>query len=119
MKAPIVVYDSGDILMFESVEAAELSLEAIDVENDEYVAYDSEGRLLKLGVERIKRGSGIFAVWLDKVVISCIETEPNHADDLRRILVDFFARIGLDQDWLSKATLKELVSKGLKDHKAI
>lgn len=46
---PIFISDeSGDIAAYKTVEHAELHLEAIDVENGEYVGYDAEGRVLTL-----------------------------------------------------------------------
>ena len=48
MKPPIIVYENGDVSVFASVEDAEISLEPPDVESNRYVAYDSEGRLLRL-----------------------------------------------------------------------
>ena len=48
MRPPIIVDNFGDVMFFESAHTAERYLEAIDVEHGEYVAYDSEGRLLQL-----------------------------------------------------------------------
>lgn len=43
---PVIADNHGDLLIFESVSKAEAYIEAIDVLNNEYVLYDSEGRLL-------------------------------------------------------------------------
>ena len=48
MKPPIIIDEHGDVEVYNSVEEAAMNLEAIDVENNEYIAYDSEGRLLRL-----------------------------------------------------------------------
>ncbi len=55
MKPPIfiVVASDGDLLAFDSPARVERYVESIDVENGEYLhAFDSEGRLLALEVER-------------------------------------------------------------------
>ena len=49
--APVVVDDNGDVDFFASVEDAELCLEPWVVEEG-FAAYDGEGRLLELRVER-------------------------------------------------------------------
>lgn len=48
MTPPIVVTEHGDISFYPAVAAAALALEPIDVRNNEYVVYDSEGYKLKL-----------------------------------------------------------------------
>ena len=102
MKAPIIVNEHGDIAVYESVEDAEMDLEAIDVENNEYVAYDSEGRLLRL-----------IPKPLHEVVIVSAEQEPSHADELHAILFRFLMEVGVPADWLKQASLQELVAKAL------
>jgi hypothetical protein len=81
MKAPIVVNEHGDVSVFETVEHASRSLEAIDVAYNEYVAYDSEGRLLTMEVSETQQ-----------VVFRAAETVAAHTDDLRRILLEFLSR---------------------------
>ena len=54
MKPPFIVNESssvdvpGDVTFYESASDLEGHLEAIDVENEEFFAFDSEGRLLRL-----------------------------------------------------------------------
>lgn len=50
IKLPIIIDEHGDISIFLSVAEACDYLEPIDVKNNEYSAYDSEGRCLKLGI---------------------------------------------------------------------
>ena len=102
MKVPIIVSNFGDVLIFDSIEKAERYIEPIDVDNNEYIAYDSEGHLLHLvNLPRYQ------------VAIEPAETEPNHANELREILMDFLARTGVSKSWLSRASLQELVKKGM------
>lgn len=42
--------DAGDVIVFASIEMMQSYLEAIDVENGEYEAWDAAGYLLELGV---------------------------------------------------------------------
>jgi hypothetical protein len=88
---PVIVDERGDVLFFESVERAEGKLEAIDVRNEEYVAYDSEGRLLKLAIERSETSTffGLGTNVLDYVVVEGAEDRPNHAPQLPAVLVRF------------------------------
>jgi hypothetical protein len=53
---PVIVDTGSELLLFTTIAKAEGYLEPIDVENDEYpAAYDSQGRLLELRIERIPR----------------------------------------------------------------
>jgi hypothetical protein len=45
---PVVVDERGDVTLYRSIESAAFALEPIDVQNGEYVAYDSEGFILTL-----------------------------------------------------------------------
>lgn len=111
---PIIVDEHGDMSFFESVEHAERKLEAIDVRNEEYVAYDSEGRLLRVTIERGEAPIffGLDKTTVDYVVIESAEDEPSHAPQLRAALVDFLERIGVSLDDPESLSLQELVSKG-------
>ena len=46
MKLPITVDENGDKETFSTVEEAELSMEPIDVENNEFVVTDADGKVL-------------------------------------------------------------------------
>jgi len=51
MKLPITLIDNGgDRESYSSVEPAELAMEAIDVENGEYLAVDADGQALVIQV---------------------------------------------------------------------
>ncbi len=98
---PIIVDESGDVDVFESVQYAESYLEAIDVEKRRFVAYDKEGRLLEL------------LPTSTRITIRSAEEQPNHADDLKNLLLKFLSRVGVSSDWLAEASLEELVNKSL------
>jgi hypothetical protein len=99
MKTPIIIYDKGDVLIFESIEIAESYIEPLDI--DAYIAYDAEGRLLRL----IDKGN--------KVSIKSAETVPTHIDELKQVLITFLNRIGVSKDWLLQASMTELLAQGL------
>ena len=44
---PIIVVDDMDIMMFASIEEAEQSIEPVDAQAGDFVAYDAEGRVLR------------------------------------------------------------------------
>jgi len=48
---PVFADDHGDLSVFDSVEAMDRQIEAIDVENDEYEFFDAEGRRLAADVD--------------------------------------------------------------------
>jgi hypothetical protein len=102
MKPPIIVDNYGDTMIFTSIEDAEVYLEPIDVENGEYIAYDSEGRLLELIPTH------------PRITIRCSEQEPMHSDELRELLVSMLEETGTARDRIITESLKELVERSLK-----
>ena len=76
MRDPIIVVENvACIYVFDSKVQAERYLEAIDVLNGEYTAYESEGRLLSLEV-----------VEKDRVRIAVADDVPKHEAELMAIL---------------------------------
>lgn len=112
--APVIIDDHGDLDFFASVEDAELYLEPWAVEEG-FTAYDSEGRLLELRVER--RESlvffGLIRSKVDHVRIEAVEDEPHHALQLRATLLTFLERSGLSLDNSDVLPLRKLVRRGV------
>lgn len=102
MKPPIIADNNGDVLVFRSLKDAEIYIEPVDVQNNEYTAYDSEGRLLRL--KTIKH---------NRVALEPIESEPLHASQLRTLLQEHLVALGLPLEWIDGASLAELVAKRL------
>lgn len=102
MKPPLIADNKGDILVFRSLQEAEAYIEPVDVQNQEYAVYDSEGRLLRL-----------IAIKRNKVVIEPMEDEPSHAFQLQTLLQKHLMTLGLPSEWVRKASLAELVAKRL------
>ena len=119
MKPPIfvVVASNSDILAFDSPARAERYVESIDVENGEYPhAFDSEGRLLALEVERPTvrhKFLGLESVELTPVRLVEKESKPSHAEDLVEALLAAFARVGEPGEH-ANAAMGELVEKALR-----
>ena len=112
--APVIVDDNGDVDFFASVEDAELYLEPWAVE-EEFTAYDSEGRLLELRVERRESPFffGLSKTVVDHVVIEAVEDQPNHAPQLRATLLTFLERVGISLDNSHVLPIRELVRRGV------
>ncbi len=114
MNLPILIIEMGsDVSVFYSIEAVEMTLEAIDVNDNAYQAYDSKGNLLKLSTQW---GKTIYRLWfikltfpVEKVYISELHPVQNHANELREILIDYLNRTGWDKDDLIHQTLDELI----------
>lgn len=105
MKLPIIIDESGDISVFDSLESAERSLEPIDILNGEFVGYDAEGRLLNIVP------NGFIAK------ISLAELDPTHVDNLEKVLRDLFLDVDPSPEWVINASLEELIQKVLKYYK--
>ncbi len=112
--APVIVDDHGDVDFFASVEDAELYLEPWAVEEG-FTAYDSEGRLLELRVERRESPSffGLIRIKADHVLIEAQQDEPHHAPQLRTTLLTFLERTGASPDDSQVLPLGELVRRGV------
>ena len=111
---PVIVDDDGDLDFFASVEDAELYLEPWAVEEG-FTAYDSEGRLLEIGVDRRESSFlfGLLKTVVDHVVIEAAEDEPDHALQLRATLLNFLEATGVALDNSDVMPLQELVRKGV------
>src|SRR6266571_6353872 len=99
MKPPIflVVASNGDLLAFGSSDQVEHYVESVDVENGEYgKAFDSEGRLLALEVERPSvrhKFLGLESVELTPVRLAEKDSQPSHEADLTSVLRSALARL--------------------------
>jgi len=112
MKPPIFIIENGDISVFESVAKAQLCLEPIDVKNDEYRGYDSEGRPLAINTKNTKHTS--FFGWrcsVEKVEISATDETSHGEGELKSILIDYIKRIDIFVEFDEVAVLSILVEK--------
>ncbi len=98
---PIIVDEQGTATVFESIEDAERYLEPIDVRNEEYVAYDSEGRLLRL------------LPTSPRITIENAELEPRHSSEVRDLLIRLLNYSGHAVEKLQRENLADLVTMSL------
>lgn len=96
---PVIVSDSGDVNVFETIDDAEKYLEPYDVGS--LTAYDSEGRLLRL------------IATSPRITIEVEEWSPSHQEDVRRLLLDFLNELGIADLNIRGKNLQELVAIGL------
>lgn len=112
MTPPIIINEHGDVVFFKSVEEAERSLEAIDVESHEYDAYDAEGRVLQLSVKTGQTSTllGLLRAEVKTVAIAPLDDQPQDARDrLRAVLADFLSRQGGATESLGSESLESLL----------
>ncbi len=88
---PIIIYENGDISVFNSKKAAEEYLEPYDI--DELSAFDCKGNKLKL-VSRIEWKQVLgFQTDIENVVIEEANDTNNEIEELRQILIEFLSRV--------------------------
>ena len=107
MRAPIIINvsnddrKSGDLRVYDSIEAAERSLERYDADEPDIHAYDSEGLLLR--IYPLDDGGAYLAPARDK---------PTHANVLREIVADFLLRSGCSIQ-VGSMTLDALIQEAI------
>lgn len=107
MKPPIYVYEPNDLDVFESLELAERYIEAIDVKNNEYEYFDSEGRKLEASVYLDDRGIEMCRI-LDS---EKYEPEPHR---LKSLILDMLISLGYDKNIVGFWMLDQLVAESLR-----
>lgn len=93
MKPPIFIIENGDISAFRSCETAEKSLEAFDVENGEYIAFDSQGKQLKLKVVPESKKCLFGSTLVNQVNIDSSEST-SKPEVLKSHLLSFLSHLG-------------------------
>lgn len=116
MKPPLFVIEGLDISAYASSEALESHLEAIDVKNNIYLAYDSEGRLLTLGVywKKTPIFFGLLNSDIERVVIQSAEEEPKHENDLRNAIINNLG--DAMEENIQNMSLQQLIQKFIDIH---
>lgn len=112
MRLPIIVNEHGDVSIYRSVEQAECALEAIDVQNGEYVAYDAQGRPLVLSVV-VEEKSGLFGLLSRRIENVRMTEDPTaEADEagLRALLVQFLDRADISLSDVKDEDLSSFVN---------
>lgn len=100
--SPIIIAEGLDVSIFPSAEQVLAYVEAIDVEENIYVAFDSTGKHLQLTLD----GKDI------KIKIS----DKNHFIGLHELLIDFLVAVGDGSKvGLQSKTLDELIQLAIKN----
>jgi hypothetical protein len=96
MRPPLIVDEHGDVELFRDAAALEGYLEAIDVQNNEYIVYDSDGRRVELTTAEVPTRAlfGLLKGTADAVRIAGSEVEPTHAIELAVKLREALERLG-------------------------
>ena len=115
MKLPIFVYEHGDLNIFETVEDLENYLEPIDVENDEYIAYDGSGHLLKLKVKDMYRPSFLGPIKSKGVRIEEYRNRVDRTIELKNVLIDVLKNTGKFWKNDQEHSLEELIKKVIRE----
>jgi hypothetical protein len=98
---PIVVNNRGEVILFDSIEGAELWMEAIDVRNKEYEVFDATG---------LRLVPNVVAGRIETVEISIGEPLSRDVERLRSIVSDFVVRAGKTiRDRASKMEVQDLL----------
>ena len=82
MTIKYIIADGLDLNFYSEREAAEAYIEAIDARAHVYRGYDESGRCLKISPKG------------ESAQITLAEQHPNHADELRDLLVRYLTAIG-------------------------
>ncbi len=105
IKPPIFIRDGGDLSIFETIADVTSYIEPVDVLNNVYVGYDSQGRLLTLKARSDRN--------YHPIEIELAETEPSHQAELRTILLAFLKAVRGAEPSFAEAPLEELILKSL------
>lgn len=112
---PIILDENGNLLFFNSKDIAELYIEPEDVKNNEYIAYDSEGRLLKLELIEYEKTGFLGLSKSIRVQVNIVSTEdfPNHSNELKRKLTKFLHKISPsykdEEDYMLQDILQKVI----------
>jgi hypothetical protein len=93
---PIFVVDGGDVTVLRDEAALARCVEPYDID---LPVYDAIGRLIRLVADA------------DFIRVVIVGVEIGHAEELRKALARFLAHTGTPSEWISGATLQELVQK--------
>lgn len=111
LQPPLIVDEHGDLELFRDAAALEGYLEAIDVENNEYIVYDSEGRLVELTTMVVPTRAlfGLLKGTAEAVRVAGWEADPTHAAELAAKLRETLKQ--LDEAVPPEAPLAELLER--------
>jgi hypothetical protein len=113
IKPPIIAFDrDGWISVFDSPDQAQQRIEAIDVEDEEYLAYDATGNKLQFevipeDVNRLSRWSRLR----HQNPVQLRETGANDVAELKRLLASALKDVDKSELDVDASSLNQLVSE--------
>lgn len=95
MKYPIILAEGLDVEPYLSIAEIRYELEIDIVKETTYKAYDAEGRLMELVIDKAQAEKPNFlgnkkTVTYEQINIRPLEIEPTHAEELKQLLLDYF-----------------------------
>jgi hypothetical protein len=106
MRHPIIIDENGDITVYSTAQEAERAMEAIDVRNGEYKAYDADAFCLDLAV--VDDRMSIFGT--ESVRLRYLPDALARPAELQQALARFLVAIGHDRNEVQGAPLDKLIA---------
>jgi hypothetical protein len=101
LQPPLIIAEGLDVTMYDSIEEAELHLEADIVETSEFIGYDAAGRPLRIDTEG------------ERVVITPGEPSSAHRERLETLLRECLEAMGWIRPRPMGYSLPELIQVGM------
>jgi len=99
MITPIVVYEPRDLRVYETIDEAELAIEAIDAMNGDIYVFDAEGRILNVAVKNEH----------SRVRLIASPSAPCCPEWLRGIVTEYLLALGYPGETVKGVSLKDLL----------
>jgi hypothetical protein len=123
MKSPFVIYENGNLIFFANIKAMEGYIEAVDIKNNEYEFFDSNGNeIIAELTEEQKETKNYFFGLISLVDCSRVNFKlsgKNYAEKLKTILLDFndkYIKIEVDPSLEIKQIINTLINSKKVNH---
>lgn len=90
---PFWAFESGSIYIFENLQKLQSTLEATDIKNSEYMIFDNQGNLLKIGIKKETEKFLFFNKQIYSIDIDNIKIIANQFDKFSQLIKNYFAAI--------------------------
>jgi hypothetical protein len=98
---PIIIEESGTLILYNSIDDAEHHLESYDVDDALYRGWDAEGRSLNISSDN------------NKIAINANDSEPDfvNTNALEQVLRDHLGAVGINAGNISNGDLASLIKE--------
>jgi hypothetical protein len=119
VKPPFVVYEHGDIIFFDTLEAMGGYVEAIDVINNEYEFFDATGNeIIAKPIKNSDSNKTLFGLTLVNCGRVTFELNgKNDVEKLKRFLLDFAKNISINIEQEHCKNIENIINVLLKSGK--